>query len=251
MKKIALFALLLTIIGCASQYDTKYSKNNYGIDKAPNVYTVQKGDSLFAIAWRFGLDQKQIEAANNLTDPNRIFVGQKLKLANTNNTVADKKSSSKSSSKSSRKSSSKSTAKTTAESNAKNANQSAGSGWVWPIKGKVSREFNAASIGGNGIRIAGAPNQTVNAAEGGVVAYKGNGLNGYGNVIIIKHDNGLLSAYGFLSKTYVKEGQRIKKRQKIGTVGYGSNRELMLHFEVRKNGRPVNPKQYIGSRYHF
>ncbi len=119
------------------------------------------------------------------------------------------------------------------------------------MRGRIVRNFNPKRIGANGIRISGKPNQTVNAADGGVVAYKGNGLNGYGNVVVIKHDSGLLSAYGFLSKTYVKEGQQIKKRQKIGTVGFAANKKLMLHFEVRKNGKPINPKYYIGNSYHF
>lgn len=224
-----------------------YNKNNYGVENVPSVYEVQKGDSLFAIAWRYGLDMNRIQQVNKIVDPNRIFVGQKLKLkaadsrSRSTTTVASRGKSKTSGSTSSRPSS-------TAEP-ASHVPQKGN--WVWPMRGAVVRKYNPNQIGSNGIRIAGKPNQTINAAEGGLVVYQGSGLNGYGNVVIIKHNNGLLSAYGFLSKAVVKEGQQVKKRQKIGTVGYGNNKELMLHFEVRRGGKPVNPLGYIGSVYHF
>ncbi len=230
---------VLLLSACSSTYDAKYSKENYGIESAPNTYIVKRGDTLFSIAWRFGLEQNSIARHNNITNPNKIYIGQKLYLkANVSSSQANESN----------------PTGTTAgiETPAPTASSPSQRGrWVWPMRGKVVRSFNPRRIGANGVRIAGKPNQTVNAADGGTVVYKGNGLNGYGNVVIIKHRNGLLSAYGFLSKTYVKEGQRIKKRQKIGTVGYAADNRLMLHFEVRRKGRPVNPMNYIGSRYHF
>lgn len=227
-------ALTLLLAACSSSNSWR---KGYGSEKAPAVYRVKKGDTLFAIAWRFGLDQKTIQRQNKISNPNKIFVGQRLRL---------KSGYTKTQAISYRKK--KSTTKkavTRSKTIVRKGN------WSWPVRGKVLRRFNPARVGANGIRIAGKPGQTVNAAEGGTVAYKGNGLSGYGNVVIIKHHNGLLSAYGFLSKTYVKEGQKIKKRQKIGTVGYASNKQHMLHFEVRRKGKPVNPLSYIGSTYHF
>lgn len=234
--RILLIVCCLILTACATK---TYDKSTFGSEAVPDVYVVEKGDSLFAISWRYGLDMTRVQSINQIADPNRIFVGQKLKLkaADRDSKVAT--------------ASTKTNGKKTTEKSPKVANIPKKGNWVWPMRGPVLRSFNASGIGSNGIRIAGKPNQTINAAEGGLVVYQGSGLNGYGNVVIIKHDNGLLSAYGFLSKAVVKEGQRLKKRQKIGTVGYGNNKQLMLHFEVRRDGKPVNPVSYIGSVYHF
>ncbi|PIE45446.1 MAG: peptidase M23 [Gammaproteobacteria bacterium] len=235
MKRIILIVGLFILTACSSNYSGKYSKGSFGRLRPPAVYYVRKGDTLFSIAWRYGLDPHVIQRRNGLTDPNKISVGQPLRLKYSTKRLRYHKRNKSSPHK---VASVHRTPKVIAN-------------WVWPIKGRIVRNFNPKKIGANGIRIAGRPNQTVNAAEKGVVAYKGNGLNGYGNVVIIKHKSGLLSAYGFLSKTYVKEGQTVKKRQRIGTVGYAANKQLMLHFEVRRNGHPVNPKAYIGNRYRF
>lgn len=221
---------LLFLAACSPNLGGKYSKGNYGIENAPDVYTVKSGDTLFSIAWRFGLERSAIQRRNNISNPDKIFVGQKLRLKSR---YSGKKS------------------KTTRKRQTASRTTRVVGNWVWPMRGKIVRNFNPKRIGANGIRIAGKPNQSVNAAEGGTVAYTGSGLNGYGNVVIIKHPNGLLSAYGFLSKTHVNKGQKIKKRQKIGTVGYAANRQLMLHFEVRRGGKPINPKSYIGNSYRF
>lgn len=244
MKKWGLFKLnycLITVLACLLACSTQnpYSRKNFGSEKAPDTYRIKKGDTLFSIAWRYGLDFKTIQSRNNIKDPNKIFVGQKLRLKSTSATRSSYNSQSK------KTNYAKKTARSSPAKVARRGN------WSWPIRGKILRRFNPGRIGANGIRIAGKPNQTVNAAEGGTVAYKGNGLSGYGNVVIIKHHNGLLSAYGFLSKTYVKEGQQVKKRQKIATVGYASNKQHMLHFEIRSKGKPINPLSYIGSTYHF
>ncbi len=216
---------------------------------APETYNVVKGDTLFSICWRYGLDQKTVMANNGIANPNKIYIGQTLYLGGTGSATgsaaypdaiyAGNISTSKPSKRYKKK------PRKTSASVTRYAN------WVWPLKGTIVRRFSAGNVGANGIRIAGKANQTVNAAESGTVAYRGSGLKGYGTVVIIKHKNGLLSAYGFLSKTFVREGQKVKRRQKIGTVGYSPDKRLMLHFEVRRNGKPVNPLGYIGSSYHF
>lgn len=123
--------------------------------------------------------------------------------------------------------------------------------WVWPLKGEVVRQFNPKGIGTNGIRIRGSKGQAVHATQNGVVVYKGRGLSGYGTIVILSHDNGLLSTYGFLSKTHVEEGQEVRKRETIGTVGPANDKKLTLYFEVREKGDPINPMIQIGNTYRF
>ncbi len=109
----------------------------------------------------------------------------------------------------------------------------------WPIKGKISRNF--VQTDNKGIDIAGKTGQTVQAAEAGKAVYCGQGLAGFGNLVIIKHNETYLSAYANNSKLYIKEGQRVDKGQTIGQVGLTGLKKASLHFEIRKNGKPINP----------
>lgn len=121
------------------------------------------------------------------------------------------------------------------------------SGWKWPTRGKVVQTFSANAPGRQGIRLSGSRGQVVNAAATGEVAYTGTGLSGFGRMVIVRHDGKVLSAYGFLDNVYVKEGERVRAGQSIGTMGIGPKNEPLLHFEVRKQGQPVNPYGYIGT----
>ncbi len=239
MMRILALVGLLCLSACSTNQDTTPAVTEERITKdAPDTYTVARGDTLFSICWRYGLDQHTVMKNNGMLNPNKIYVGQKLYLKSAASRHA--------------KSTRGREASSTQVASLKNAAPFVRKAdWVWPLRGSIVSRFSAGKVGSNGIRISGKANQTINAAEGGVVAYGGSDLKGYGKVIIIKHRDGLLSAYGFLSKTYVKEGQTVKKRQKIGTVGYSPDNRLMLHFEVRRNGHPVNPLSYIGREYHF
>lgn len=114
-------------------------------------------------------------------------------------------------------------------------------GWVMPSKGTVVDKFSQAK---KGIDIQAAPGSAVYAASSGKVVYSGNGLKGYGNLIIIRHDNGYLTAYAQNKVNLVKVGQEIKDGEKIAQVGSGG----ILHFELRKNGKPINPIDYISGK---
>ncbi|MEQ1486206.1 peptidoglycan DD-metalloendopeptidase family protein [Methyloglobulus sp.] len=109
----------------------------------------------------------------------------------------------------------------------------------WPLQGKISRNFTQTD--NKGIDIAGKPGQAVHAAEAGKAVYCGQGLAGFGNLVIIKHDETYLSAYANNSKLYIKEGQRLEKGQTIAQVGAAGLKKASLHFEIRKNGKPINP----------
>lgn len=117
--------------------------------------------------------------------------------------------------------------------------------WYWPTAGRVLRQFSLAE-NRKGIDIAGYKGQVIRAARNGVVAYCGNGLQGYGNLIIIRHDRGYLTAYAHNDRILVHEGNKVKAKQKIAEMGNGGARKALLHFEIRKAGKPVNPISYLG-----
>ncbi|MBN8738100.1 MAG: hypothetical protein BGP24_02830 [Lysobacterales bacterium 69-70] len=123
---------------------------------------------------------------------------------------------------------------------------SGGVSWRWPAVGKVVGTFVAGDQTRQGVDIAGSAGANVSAAADGTVVYSGNGLLGYGELVIVKHSTSFLSAYGHNRKRLVKEGDTVKAGQVIAEMG-GSNRE-MLHFEIRRNGKPVNPLEYLPAR---
>jgi lipoprotein NlpD len=116
--------------------------------------------------------------------------------------------------------------------------------WMWPVKGKVLAPFTDAS---KGMDIAGKKGAPVLAASGGRVVYAGVGLRGYGKLVIIKHNNTWLSAYAHNDNILVKEQQDVKKGQKIAEMGSTDSDQVMLHFEVRRQGKPVDPAKYLPS----
>ena len=120
--------------------------------------------------------------------------------------------------------------------------------WTWPTSGPVSVDFGGKPGTGTGILIDGKSGQPITAAASGRVVYAGSGLIGYGQLIIIKHNDTYLSAYGYNASLLVKEGEVIKKGQRIATMGEGPERKARLHFEIRRNGKPVNPRQYLPAR---
>lgn len=117
--------------------------------------------------------------------------------------------------------------------------------WSWPTAGKIRSTFLASNPARKGISIGGKEGQAVKAAAAGVVVYSGSGLLGYGELIIIKHSEEFLSAYGHNKKRLVSEGDAIKKGQTIAELGSSGTNVNNLHFEIRKNGKPVNPLNYV------
>jgi lipoprotein NlpD len=117
--------------------------------------------------------------------------------------------------------------------------------WLWPAKGRVIRKFSVVNQGNKGIDIAGQRGQPVVSSAAGVVVYSGNALRGYGNLVIIKHNDNYLSAYAHNDRLLVREGQSVKAGQKIATMGSSGTNSVRLHFEIRYQGKPVNPKRYL------
>lgn len=113
-----------------------------------------------------------------------------------------------------------------------------GLNWLAPTSGKIVQPYNATT---KGIDVLGKEGQPVVAAYGGTVAYSGNGLKGYGNLVIIKHDGNYLTAYSHNKVNLVKEGDKVKRGQKIAELGKTESDRPILHFELRKNGKPIDP----------
>jgi len=116
--------------------------------------------------------------------------------------------------------------------------------WQWPAEGQLVGKFSRAK-GQNGIQIAGAPGSAIRATAGGDVVYAGEGLRGYGKLIIVKHSPAFLSAYAHNRRLMVAEGARVKPGQQIAQMGSSGAARVMLHFEIRKDGKPVDPLKFL------
>ena len=117
--------------------------------------------------------------------------------------------------------------------------------WLWPTKGRVIKNFSVGEQGNKGIDIAGQRGQPIVSTAGGTVVYSGNALRGYGNLVIVKHKDNYLSAYAHNDRLLVSEGQCVNPGQKIATMGSSGASSVRLHFEIRYQGKSVNPKRYL------
>lgn len=218
-----------------------------------NYYTVVRGDTLYSIAWRYQIDYKSLAKWNGIRSPYTIFVGKKLRLIPppkkpTQIAKVKKPKPKKAATKPTKpvvKPVQKPTKKTVPQKAAKPVPKKATAKitWVWPAKGKLITSNTASSR--SGIDIKGKMGQVVKAAAAGKVVYSGSGLVGYGNLIIIKHNNSFLSAYGHNSRLLVTEETEVSRGQPIAEMGNSATNQVKLHFEIRKDGKSVDPRKYL------
>jgi len=224
-------------------------------------HTVRPGDTLYSIAWNYGYDYREVASWNRIGAPYRIYPGQRLLIVPTSRgAVAEQRAiattPAPAASASPRNTSSppppaarpaapvsKTTPVRPVEKPAARPHQGSVR-WQWPTAGSVKRGFNN-TASKKGINISGRTGQPVYAAAGGDVVYSGSGLVGYGNLVIIKHDDVFLSAYGHNRRLLVKEGERIKPGQMIAEMGETAKDGALLHFEIRQEGKPVDPMRYL------
>lgn len=202
-------------------------------------HEVQKGDTLYSIARHYNVDVTTLSRENNLQPPYTLSVGQKLVLggtisgnSNTTNRAAQAQTAPK---------------KKAAQS-AYVAPKNRTAKFLWPVQGKVISNFGVVGKGrkNDGINISAPLGTAVKAADKGTVAYAGNGLKGFGNLILIKHSDGWITAYAHNEKLLVRKGQKVIKGEKIATVGSsGGVNSPQLHFEVRAGKKAVNPRSYL------
>ncbi|RRJ85491.1 LysM peptidoglycan-binding domain-containing protein [Aestuariirhabdus litorea] len=255
MFKSLVFLLGVVLTGCASNAPYAPVSDR---TRPPTVtwgyHLVRPGETLYSIAWRYGRDFQELANANKIRPPYTIYPNQKLSLytpaAKAPAPTAEprpKSSTSKRSTASRIKSPSPSSQVSGPAVVSKSGVQKTSGpiAWQWPSRGKVIQYYSTTGQVNKGIDISGKLGEPVNSAASGQVVYAGNGLLGYGRLVIVKHNSTYLSAYAHNSKMLVKEGDSVKAGQKIAEIGSsGTNREK-LHFEIRKNGKPVNPLQYL------
>lgn len=250
-------------------------------DWRPDTHTVAKGDTLYAIGLQYGLDYKDIAQINQLNPPYAIQIGQILKIkdnqssanilvkaepeedvitspirtengiigstASTNTPVLNTPKATKEIysdsvyGKPSNSKSEESAANTNKTNNDNNADDELS--WSLPTAGKITGLFNESS--NKGVDFEGKIGQAINAAAAGKIIYAGADLRGYGKLVIIKHNKTYLSVYAHNSKILVKEGQMINIGQKIAEMGNTDTDKVKLHFEIRKQGKSVNPEKYL------
>lgn len=286
--------ILLLFIGywltaCSSEKSLRDKVKNWD----PYQYSVQHGDTLYSIAWRYDLDFNALAQWNKIPHPFTIFPGQRLKMKGPDNTPANKtylfgsvqkaddnlvknsvpdaalpdysdpenipqappvvsslnyKKTNPDIPKAINNTQSRQKDSKQESSVSSQASKYLTKGkikWSWPIKGKVLSTFAANNNDRKGIDIKGFSGQKIKSAGKGVVVYSGGGLISYGNLIIIKHNDRFLSAYAHNKTLLVKEGTAVKKGQTIAIIGKTPNVTNLLHFEIRKDGKPVNPLLYL------
>ena len=209
-------------------------------------HTVTRGDTLYSIAWRYGHDYKTLAAWNRIKSPFTIYPGQVIRL------IPSRKSRPLQPPPVGKKQTRKPDRPVAATAEAPPAKQAAtpkpattaaGIRWQWPARGKLLKSSTPTAK--KGISIGGRTGQKIVAAATGKVVYSGSGLRGYGNLVIIKHNDTYLSAYAHNRELIVKEGETVKAGQQISTMGVDGKGAAVLHFEIRKNGKPVDPLRQL------
>ncbi len=233
--------------GSSSTVKTRPAKTGRSYSRSgADYYVVRQGDTLFSVARQHGMEHRQLASINGINYPFTIYKGQRLKLRGKSSVgavTAPVLKTDKPKSKPVPKVAVKKVEKpTTAKSSAVTRFDGK---WQWPTRGRLLRGYKPKEPGKKGIYIGGHIGQPVKAAANGKVVYVGSGLIGYGRLIIIRHNDNLLSTYGHNSELLVEEDEFVKSGRVIAKMGSSGNDYTGLYFEIRKDGKPVNPLAYL------
>ena len=247
LRLLAVLLALLVVAGCgrsrvmreggrpapSGERPAKVSTPKYGA-----TTIVQRGQNVYRIATENGITALDLALWNDIPPPYTIYPGQRLRLYPGGAVKPSRPATSSASTRPAPKPAAPVAAPPAASS----------LGWRWPTDGNVFGSFAAGDPTRQGIDIAGRAGQPVRAAADGVVVYSGSGLVGYGELVIVKHNDQWLSAYGHNRARLVNEGQLVKAGQQIAEMGRSGAARDMLHFEIRHNGKPVDPQAYLPKR---
>ena len=258
------------LAGCASSPSggvQVVDRNSAASQRQPvtsGQYRVQRGDTLYSIAFRYGWDWKALAAHNAIAPPYMIRVGQVIRFGSGSSSrpvIASAPPASRPVVTTPSRPSTPVQAPpaqtttrpsppivTTPATTPVEPVQRSATGWAWPASGAIIGRFSSNGSLNKGIDIAGELGQPVLAASGGSVVYAGSGLRGYGELVIIKHSDTYVSAYGHNRRLLVREGQQVKVGQQIAEMGSTGTDRVKLHFEIRRQGKPVDPMQYLPRR---
>lgn len=262
--------LLLLIAACSGTYQAPVGDVEGGPRHLYDgrVHRVNAGETLYAIAWMYDLDYRLVAQINEITPPYTIYTGQILSVDTRGHTLRAPPEPEPEPSRSSRQPEvarapspqpsppspsaptsqpKPSTSKTEAPA-APRAQTGPVSGWRWPARGEVVGRFSDGNSGNRGLDIAADRGEPVHAAAAGQVVYAGSGLLRYGEMIIIKHNDRFLSAYAHNDSLMVAEGDNVRQGQQIARMGSTGIDQVMLHFEIRDRGQPVNPLDFLPQR---
>ena len=233
---LALFLMISLISGCGSHI----------------YHFVEPGETLYSISWAYGHDYRQVAQWNEISSPYIVKKGQRLRVAPPRSKSAKAKKQQGNNKLHTSKDADKETTSVADKQEvvkfpsqdefANNATLK----WQWPTRGgKVVQTFNERDPGKQGVDVAGKFGQPIYAAAPGRVVYSGGGLSRYGKLIIVKHNETFLSAYAHNKRILVKEGENLKAGQYIAEMGNTGTNKTKLHFEIRRDGKPVNPLRYL------
>ena len=238
---IPLLCLLLgqaqLLSGCATQGRVTVAERTSSADaggsvseaaRRQGVHTVQRGDTLYSISRQTGVSVRNLARWNGLRTPHRIYPGQKLRLKGPSVAVKPAPSRSK--------------AQPTPPVRRAPTSQAGGLTWRWPTSGRVVNEYGGTN---KGLDFSVRPGSKVLSAADGEVVYAGAGLAGFERLVIVRHNAEYLTAYSVNQPIVVREKQPIKGGQPIAVINGGGRAAQALHFEIRKNGKPISPRSVL------
>lgn len=276
VKVILISIAFCCLSSCGTHQAARVSERESPPSRRIAVHHVARGDTLFSIAWRYGRDHRDLAHYNRIVPPYTIYPGQTIRLiappraavaaTNTPSRRADNPpvmttrpatatarpppvTSAPARVASPASTTSRSETRATAPPPRTQQPLVLGAPkWQWPVQGRVIATFQGSTGLNKGIDIAGNMGQPVLAAASGQVVYAGTGLRGYGKLLIIKHNETFLSAYAHNENLLVQEGDMVKAGQKIADMGSSGTDRVKLHFEIRREGTPVDPLKYLPRR---